>query len=168
VSAASSSTADVAPPARRALALVLRLGLGGLFIAAGAAKWRDPAGFAQEIANYQLLPVAMPQLGPHLATALPAMEIVAALAVLVGPRRWRQAGAAALAVLLVGLTFAVAAAAARGLDISCGCFGTGSGRVTWWTVARNLALLGASLALVVFSRDASVPLPQAAVPPQRV
>jgi uncharacterized membrane protein YphA (DoxX/SURF4 family) len=150
--------------ARRALQLALRLGLGGLFVAAGVAKWQDPAGFAQEIANYQLVSA---QLAGHLATALPAMEIVAGLALLVGPRPWRQAGAGALFVILLGLTFAVTAAAARGLDISCGCFGTGSGRVTWLTVVRNLALLAAAAVLVRAERSPAASAP-AAPAPQRV
>jgi putative oxidoreductase len=152
---------------RRAMAaveLTLRLGLGALFVAAGAAKWQDPGGFAQEIANYQLFP----DLAPHLATALPAMEIVAGLAVLAGPRAWRQAGATALAILLLGLTVAVTAAAGRGLDISCGCFGTGSGRVTWWTVARNLGLLAATGALVWLTGAPRAPQAAAPAPAQRV
>ena len=123
---------------------LLRVGLGGLFVYAGAAKWQDPAGFAQEIVNYQLWPA----LAPHLAALLPAMEIVAGLALLVGPRAWRQAGAAAIFAILVVFTGAVTLAAARGLDIRCGCFGSGSGRITWLTVARNLALLGAAGLLV--------------------
>ena len=57
----------------------------------------------------------------------------------------------------MGFTVAVVAAAARGLDISCGCFGTGSGRVTWLTAARNLGLLAATVALAVLSSAPSGP-----------
>jgi uncharacterized membrane protein YphA (DoxX/SURF4 family) len=153
---------------RRAGTLVLRVVLGGLFVAAGIAKAQDPSGFAQEISNYQLLPATMPQLAAQLASALPAMELVAGLALLLGPRRWMRAGAAAVAVLLLGLTVAVTAAAARGLDISCGCFGTGSGRVTWLTVARNLGLLGQAILLLLVTRDPGgspvSPAPAAAEP----
>jgi putative oxidoreductase len=118
--------------------LALRLGLGTLFVVAGALKWRDPAGFAQEIANYHLLP----GLAPHLAVVLPAIEITAGLALLAAPLSWRRAAAAALVLVTAAFTVAVASAVVRGLDISCGCFGAGSGRVTWLTVLRNLALLG--------------------------
>jgi putative oxidoreductase len=120
--------------------LLLRLGLGALFLVAGALKWRDPAGFAQEIANYHLFP----ELAPYLAMVLPAIEITAGLALMAAPLSWRRAAAAALVLVTAAFTVAVVSAVVRGLDISCGCFGAGSGRVTWLTVVRNLALLGAA------------------------
>lgn len=134
--------------------LLVRLGLGGLFVVAGASKWGDPGGFAQEIANYQL----WPGLAPYLAAVLPAMEIVAGLALLLAPLSWRRAGAAALFFITAAFTVAVGAAAARGLDISCGCFGAGSGRVTWLTVLRNLALLTAAGWLIWAWREGGAPV----------
>ena len=133
------------------LAWGLRLGLGGLFVVAGALKLGDPAVFAQEIANYRLLP----ELAPYLAIVLPPMEIVAGLALAAGPRLWAQAGALALAALSLLFTAALAAATARGLDISCACFGTGSGAVGWLTVARTLALAGLALLFVGLERRRS-------------
>src|SRR3954469_2839870 len=91
--------------------LTLRLGLGTLFLVAGALKWRDPAGFAQEIANYHLLP----GLAPHLAVVLPAIEITAGLALLAAPLSWRRAAAAALVLVTAAFTVAVASAVVRGL-----------------------------------------------------
>ena len=118
--------------------VIPQVGLAALFVYAGASKWSDPGGFAQEIANFQLWPA----LAPYLAAVLPAMEIVAGVVLLVGPGpRWRQAAAAAIFAILTLFTIAVTLAAARGLDISCGCFGTDSARVTWRTVIRNLGLL---------------------------
>jgi putative oxidoreductase len=122
------------------IAWLPRVGLGALFVASGASKLRDPAGLAQEIANYQLFTSA----APYLAIALPAAEIVAGLALLLGPRPWRAAGAAAIALLLVMFTGAVVWALLRGLDIDCACFGTGSGSVTWLTFGRNAILLVAA------------------------
>ena len=128
-------------PTARVLAIgVLRLGLGALFLIAGALKWRDPVGFAEEIANYRVWPAA----APYLAAVLPVLEITLALSLLAAPRAWRRAAAAALFVVTVTFTIAVGSAVVRGLDISCGCFGGGSGRVTWLTVLRNIALLGAA------------------------
>lgn len=124
--------------------LLLRLGLAGLFLVAGALKLRDPAGFAQEIANYQLVP----GLAPYLAIVLPPAEIVAALTLAVGPSPWRRAAALLLTGLAALFTFAVAMAAGRGLDISCACFGQGSGAITWLTVARNLLLTAAAATLL--------------------
>jgi uncharacterized membrane protein YphA (DoxX/SURF4 family) len=131
---------------REVLVWVPRVGLGALFIAAGASKLLDPGALAQEIANYQLLTAA----APYLAIALPATEIVAGFALLLGPRPWRAAGAAAIALLLVMFTGAVVFALVRGLNIDCACFGTGSAQVTWLTFGRNLLLLGAAAAVLVF------------------
>jgi hypothetical protein len=65
---------------------------------------------------------------------------------------WRRAGALALAGLLAAFTVAVGSAVLRGLDIDCGCFGTGSGPASWLTVMRNLALLAAAVALLALER----------------
>jgi hypothetical protein len=142
----------------RYLLLALRVGLGGLFAVAAALKLRDPAGFAQEIANYQLVPAW----APYLAVALPAVELTAGLAVAAAPISWRRAGTVVLALLLVLFTIAVGAALARGVDVSCGCFGTGSGQVSGWIVARNLALLAVAGALLARDRSAPVVAPSAA------
>jgi putative oxidoreductase len=135
--------------------------LGAIFITAGLSKIVDPKAFAQEIANFQLLPA----LAPYLAAALPATEIVAGGALLVGTPPWRRAGAAAIFALTALFTVAVSSAAARGLDISCGCFGAGGGPVTWLTVARNVGLLAIAGALVATGaeprRGAPTPVPAA-------
>ena len=134
--------------ARRWLIWGLRLGLGGLFIVAGGLKLADPTAFAQEIANYQLWPV----LAPGLAVTLPAMEIAAGSVLIAGTAPWRRAGALALALLAATFTGAVAWAAGSGLDISCACFGQGSGSVSWWTVARNVGLVAAAAAVLWLDR----------------
>lgn len=130
------------------LAWLLRLGLAAVFGAAGALKLRDPSGFATEIANYHLLP----SLAPWLAATLPAIELGLALALLLGTRRWRRAAALAATLLLAVFTVAVAQVVARGINVSCGCFGGDSGPVTLVTVARDLALLGASALLFRLNR----------------
>ena len=129
------------------LAWLLRLGLGALFLAAGVAKLRDPAGFATEISNYRFLPA----LAPYLATMLPMIEAALGVTLLVGPARWRRAAALATAGLLVVFTVAVAQVVARGINVDCGCFGGNSGPVTGWTVARDLGLLGAAALLFATS-----------------
>jgi putative oxidoreductase len=130
---------------------VMRLALGGLFVVAGALKLRDPAGFAQEIANYQLAPA----LSPYLAIGLPMIELVAGLAVLAPLVAWRRAGALAIAGLMVMFLVATLAVLARGVNVDCGCFGTGSGPVGWSTVLRDLALLGLAVLLAVPARPAA-------------
>jgi uncharacterized membrane protein YphA (DoxX/SURF4 family) len=127
----------------KALGWILRLGLGALFMVAGVAKLVDPTQFATEIANYRLLP----QLAPWLAVVLPATEIVAGVVLAVAPLAWRRGAALLVGGLLVAFTVAVSGALLRGIDIDCGCFGSGSGPITWLTLARNLALLAAAAAL---------------------
>jgi hypothetical protein len=60
-----------------------------------------------------------------------------------------RAGALAAAALLAVFTVAVGSAVVRGINITCGCFGAGSGPVTWMTVIRDVALLAASAAILV-------------------
>jgi len=134
----------------------LRLGLGGLFVVAGVLKLRDPGAFATDIANYQLLP----QYAALLAAMLPAVEILAGLVLIAGPAPWRRSAAAAIALMMVVFTVAAASALARGIDISCGCFGGESGRVDGLTIVRDVVLLAAAIAAVVLRAT-----PRSATPP---
>jgi uncharacterized membrane protein YphA (DoxX/SURF4 family) len=139
--------------AKTLLYWALRLGLGGLFVVTGALKILDPSAFAIEIHNYQLLPA----LAPLLAASLPAIELAVGVALVLGTRPWVRAGALATFALMVVFTAAVASAVLRGINISCGCFGAGSGPVTLLTVARDVALLAASVA--VYRLGAAPPPP---------
>ncbi|HVU53100.1 MAG TPA: MauE/DoxX family redox-associated membrane protein [Polyangia bacterium] len=132
----------------RALALVLRLGLGGLLIVAGALKLRAPVAFATEIANYQLVPAV----APYVAAVLPVLELVVGGALVVAPRAWRRAAALGALGMLAAFTFAVASAYFRRINIDCGCFGTGGGPITGLTLARNLVLMAAAATIVAAER----------------
>lgn len=143
-------------PALRAVEWLLRLGLGGLFVYAGVIKMLDPSGFATEVTNYHFFP----SLAPYLAVMLPPAEIVAGAGLIVLPAVWRRAAALATALLCAMFTVAVAQAVARHINVDCGCFGAGaSGPVTGLTVARDVALLGAALAIFALSPRASDPPP---------
>ncbi len=135
---------------KAALALVLRMGLGGLLIIAGALKLRAPGAFATEIANYQLVPAV----APYVAAILPVLELVVGGALVVGPRAWRRAAALAALGMLAAFTVAVASAYLRRINIDCGCFGTGGGPITGLTLARNLALMSAAAIIVWAEREA--------------
>jgi uncharacterized membrane protein YphA (DoxX/SURF4 family) len=130
----------------KALALMLRLGLGGLLLLAGALKLRAPVAFATEIANYQLLPA----LAPYVAAVLPVVELVIGGALVVAPRAWRRAAALGALALLATFTVAVGSAFFRRINIDCGCFGTGGGPITGLTLARNVVLMAAAAAIVAF------------------
>ena len=98
---------------------VCQIATGVVFAWAGLAKVGDPAAFAEQIHNFRMVPVFAENL---VAMTLPWIEVVAALALLVGVRA--RDGAILAGGSLVVFTVAVIAAFARGLDIECGCFGT--------------------------------------------
>jgi uncharacterized membrane protein YphA (DoxX/SURF4 family) len=103
--------------------LLLRLLLGGVFVAAGFVKIIDPAGFAVDVANYRLLPHATVNL---VAITLPWVELIAGGFLMFG--KWPRASAALIALMMAVFIVAIASAVLRGLDVRCGCFGTVEGR----------------------------------------
>jgi putative oxidoreductase len=132
-----------APSLWRRAAWPARLVLAGVFLAAAAPKLADPAGFAAAIANYRAFPDALVNL---VATLVPALELVGALALLTP---WRRGGALLLGALLLGFTALLALSLARGIDVSCGCFGGAADQpgatgdpVRPLHLLRNLGLLG--------------------------
>ncbi|MFO0761665.1 MAG: MauE/DoxX family redox-associated membrane protein [Byssovorax sp.] len=114
----------------------LRLGLGALFVYAGAMKLGTPADFATEIANYHL----GNELAPLMAVTMPTVEIVLGLGLIAGTRPWARAAALGAAALLAVFTVAVTTVVARGINVDCGCFGGNSGPVTMVTVLRDVVL----------------------------
>lgn len=121
---------------------------GGVFIYAGLLKALDPAQFAQDIALYRMVPAAL--VAP-LALYLPSLEILAGGALALG--RWRQGALLVLLTLSLAFLAAVGIAWARGLDISCGCFG-GGGSSLALAFSRDLGLV-ALLAWLAWPRHAA-------------
>src|SRR5213079_2711895 len=120
----------------RSLAFII----GGIFIYAGAIKVLDPVQFANDIDNYKILPWTI---GVGLAFYLPWLEILCGLALIL--RRLYLGGLSILTALVVVFLVATIAAKARGLDITCGCFGHTSQN---WSFPAHLALdLGVLTAL---------------------
>lgn len=146
---------------RRLGAWLLRLGLGGMLVAAGLLKLRDPSGFAVEISNYQLLP----SLAAYPAVILPATELVLGLGLILGPAAWRRAATVGVAILFLLFTVAVTSAYVRGINISCGCFGGGGDAIGPLTLLRNLALLLGISALWVWDAPPRQAAPSAPAQP---
>ncbi|MBK7827283.1 MauE/DoxX family redox-associated membrane protein [Nannocystis sp.] len=136
------------------LAWLARLSLAGVFLAAAAPKLADPAAFAAAIANYQAFPDVSVNL---IATLVPTLELIGALALLTP---WRRGGALLLAGLLLGFTALLAVSLARGLDLSCGCFGASASEtadpVSALHLLRNLGLLALAALVLAAPRPASV------------
>ncbi len=98
--------------------LTLRCLVAGVFVYAGAMKAVDPTQFAVDLQGYRLLPSTVL---PWLALYIPWVEIVCGCGLFLRPLR---AGAWGIAsVLTVGFVVFLGSAWARGLDVSCGCFG---------------------------------------------
>jgi putative oxidoreductase len=118
--------------------LAFRLILAGVFLWAGLLKLADPRAFAVDVRSFHL--VSDPWVA-WIALGLPWLEIFASLALMAAP--WRLAGATALGGMLLIFLGGILSAWARGLDISCGCFGAmGTGKSNYaFLIARNLALL---------------------------
>lgn len=130
-----------------------RLVLAGVFLAAAAPKLADPLAFATSLANYRVFPDAALHL---LATVVPALELVGALAVLTG---WRlRGGVCLLGGMLLAFTALLAATLARGLDLDCGCFGGAEQRdpVGPLHLLRNAGLLALCAVLLVVTRRGAV------------
>ena len=114
-----------------------RVILGGLFLIAGVTKAYDPAAFATEIQNYQLLPWVGDVL---LSLFLPWVEIFAGCALFF--KRFERGALLLISAMLIAYSIALVSAIVRGLNIDCGCFGkvfTATG--TTVPLLRNLVLL---------------------------
>jgi len=117
--------------------------VGGIFIYAGAIKVLDPVQFANDIDNYKILPWTI---GVGLAFYLPWLEMFCGLALIL--RRLYLGGLSILTELVTVFLVATIAAKARGLDITCGCFGHVSQNWNFPAhLALDLAILGALLVL---------------------
>ena len=123
------------------IVLACRVVLGALFIWAAVTKLPDMAAFAQDVANYRVVPAV---LVPFTAAAVVGIELLAGIALVSG---WMARPAAiVVAALLALFTVFIAQALLRGIDLRCGCFG-GDEPASWWTVARDLAMLAAAIAV---------------------
>lgn len=118
--------------------LALRVIVGGVFIYAGALKVADPLAFADSIASFQLLPAQLVNL---VALGLPPFEILVGVLLIVGP--FQHQAAFVLLLLTVGFATFLIQAIARGLQIDCGCFGSGKPSVwsAWISLGRDLLLM---------------------------
>ena len=101
--------------------IVARLILAGIFIYASLDKIAHPAAFAKDVYNYQILPDALINLA---ALVLPWLEMFLGLCLLAGI--WLPGAVLTINVLMVVFLAALVFNLARGIDINCGCFSTGS------------------------------------------
>jgi uncharacterized membrane protein YphA (DoxX/SURF4 family) len=128
---------------------IVGLVIAGLFIYAGAIKALDPVQFASDIDNYKILPWPI---SVGLAFFLPWLEILCGLALVV--RLLYRGALLIFTSLILVFTLATIAAKARGLDITCGCFGHASQHWSFPAhLATNVGILAALLVLWVSNRS---------------
>jgi hypothetical protein len=108
----------------------------------------DPVTFANDIDNYKILPWP---LAVRLAFYLPWLEMLCGLALIL--RLFYRGGLFILTGLVSIFIIASVVAKARGLDITCGCFGHASKN---WNfsghLALDLAIFAALIGLWISSR----------------
>jgi uncharacterized membrane protein YphA (DoxX/SURF4 family) len=130
--------------------MAARLVMAGIFIYASIDKILHPAAFAKDVYNYQILPDALINLT---ALVLPWLELFLGLCLLAGI--WLPGAVLTVNGLLVVFLAALVFNLARGLDVNCGCFGTGSdapAMSTGWYLLRDVGFfaVGAFLFYAVF------------------
>jgi uncharacterized membrane protein YphA (DoxX/SURF4 family) len=103
------------------LALAARVALGSIFIVASLDKIIHPELFARTVYNYQLLPEVAVN---FVALWIPWLELVGGVLLLLG--LWVQGSVFLLTGLLLVFLGALGFNLARGLDVACGCFSTGT------------------------------------------
>lgn len=103
------------------VSLLARLVLGGVLAAAAILKLDDsPAEQVRAVRAYQLLPHGV---DAAVGYTLPFVELILAIALIVGVGT--RIAAVASGLLMLVFIIGVASAWARGLSIDCGCFGGG-------------------------------------------
>ena len=116
--------------------LVVRLGLGCLFLWSSLSKIRQPYDFLSSVYDYQLVG---PKLGMLTAMTLPWLELLVSLCLLGGIF---VSGALLTSIAMTSMfTFVLSWALYRGLEISCGCFGSGTELISYSILIRALGIL---------------------------
>jgi putative oxidoreductase len=129
------------------LILVLRIALGGVFLAAGGLKIGHADVFAGEIAGFQLLP--HPLIAP-LALLLPFLELMIGVYLILGlfTRFAAWFAAAEMGVFAA----AIASAVLRGISTSCGCFGPSDKATTSWPeVGRDVGFAAVAVIIALWA-----------------
>jgi putative oxidoreductase len=122
----------------------VRLGLGLLFVLAGALKLAEPSAFAASVATFRFFPRGWTNL---IAVTVPPIEILMGALVIVSP--WQRVAAFGLSVFNLAFLILLTQAMLRGLSFECGCFGAWDPLASrpWLALPRDVLLLLGSLAV---------------------
>ena len=128
-----------------AIAIIIRLLLGFLFLYSALDKILDPAKFAEVIYNYRLLPVELLNI---CAMIVPWVEITIGITLLLGV--WVTASALLLSGLTIVFIGLLLSAIVRGLNIECGCFSLDAegSLVSWKRIFEDILILIGGIFLI--------------------
>jgi putative oxidoreductase len=128
---------------------VLDFVIGALFIYAGAVKVLDPMRFGIDIDSYKILPWSV---AVRFAFYLPWLEIFCGVALIT--RRLYLGSLVVLILLVVVFIGATISVKVRGLDLTCGCFGHLSSKLSFgWHLALDFGILAVLIALWFSRRE---------------
>jgi len=120
--------------------------LGIVFVYAAWTKLRESwVLFAFQIDAYKLLPQWAVMAA---ARSLPWVELLLGALLIAG--KWLRVSASLVSVILILFLAAMARSYLKGMQIDCGCFGSGD-VISPYTLLRDSGLLAASLALTWFA-----------------
>ena len=97
------------------------------------------------INSYNILPLGMAETA---ALVIPWFEALLGLLLISG--KWLRVSGAIASVVLLTFIVLMARAYAKGMQINCGCFGTGE-PISWKTLLRDGSMLAAAVALAGMS-----------------
>lgn len=118
------------------LSWVFKIALVAIFLTAAIPKILDPRAFLAAIETYRLFPYALALAGVYL---VPWLEVTCAAGLL--SRALRGGSLLILLALMLFFVAIVVISWARGLDITCGCFG-GTGETNYpWKVLQNTGII---------------------------
>ena len=129
--------------------ITIRVVLGATFLYSAAGKLFNSEDFAKSILRYDFLPVYFVNI---LAIVLPWLEFVFGILLILGI--YKKAASVLAGASLVMFLIALISAAARGLDINCGCFSleeTSSKSDIIIRIIQDFIMLGAVIIVYKFS-----------------
>ena len=119
------------------LSIIVRVGIGCMFIYSSLPKIRQPYDFLSDIYSYELVG---PKLGMFVAMVLPWAELLVGIClvggIIIGGALLMSIGLGAM------FSFVLGWAIHMGLNISCGCFGSSSTDIIdYSTLIRAIAIM---------------------------
>ena len=142
------------------LLLALQVILSAVFLVAATEKTLRSEEFFAALRLSRLPAGSIAPVG----VAMPVLELMLALALLLAPARWLPLAFVATALILGAFTAWMGWVRARRLRVRCGCFGPGGGLVGPGTIGRNLLLLAVALGGLVLAGQTRTPLPGPSLP----